>query len=84
MRTLDKSAIEPRDYEKKENIVVPFQSGTGSADVDITIVDDDYFEDDEHFYVDIHTPTKGALGILKKTLVIVKDSDTPGNLVCFY
>ncbi len=76
----DRSEVEPKDYTD-ENVVVNFPTPqTHFVDVDITIVDDDYLEQDEHFYVYLHTPTEGALGVLFKALVIIKDGSRPGKI----
>lgn len=77
--TTDLSATEEIDYDKKENTVVLFDINENSTTVDIDIASDTYIEHDEHFLVTLHDPVIGAVGDVYKTMVIIKDKNTPGK-----
>ena len=59
--------------------MVPFAANVMSTTVDITILSDTYIEHDEHFLVSLEDAVNGTLGDLYKTMVIIKDQNTPGK-----
>jgi hypothetical protein len=68
------------DYTKVDSDMVDFPADTESVEVTITTASDTYIEDDEHFLIQLHDPVGGEMGVLHKTMVIIKDNDTPGNV----
>ena len=58
---------------------VDFDPNVPSVEVAITTIDDSEIENAEHFLVNLHTPITGVLGDLKKTVVIIKDVNTPSK-----
>ena len=77
--TSDISAEQPYDYTQIMAVEVTFPVDTPSVDVPITTIADGYFEHDELFGIELHSPTNGGLGVLYKHVVIIHDKDTPGK-----
>ncbi len=78
--TSDWSAIQPDDYSEEDETEVTFDAGTPSVEVSITTIDDSEIEHDEQFVVMLLNPTVGAIGVLKKTVIVIKDANTPGKM----
>ncbi|XP_072023401.1 extracellular matrix protein 3-like, partial [Amphiura filiformis] len=75
----DLSATHPTDYTEEIATIVDFVADAPSKTVPITIASDSYLEDDEHFLVTLHDPLNGVIGDLYKTMVIIKDTNSPVN-----
>ena len=80
VRTVDGDAISGKDYDLL-NEVIEFK-GKKVAEVQITIFDDEQWEPDEDFYVELYDPeTKERLpGADTRTTVTILDDDKPGVL----
>ncbi|XP_075440481.1 sodium/calcium exchanger 1-like [Ascaphus truei] len=88
-RTEDGSANAGSDYEYAEGTLV-FQPGEGKKELRLGIIDDDVFEEDEHFYVHLSDPRrKGGggsrggegrvrLGLGRRATVTIFDDDHAG------
>ena len=77
--TSDGSASGGMDFGNASGIVV-LDDGESSATVTVAIVDDDEYEEDEHFYVSISSPTGGArLGSSVVAQVDVRDAPRAEN-----
>lgn len=55
IRTLDDTASAPADYAAKDE-VIEFEDKQASADFFISIVNDDSFEPDEDFLIELYDP----------------------------
>ncbi|XP_072023407.1 extracellular matrix protein 3-like, partial [Amphiura filiformis] len=77
--TTDLSAIAPTDYTEKVDTLVDFPADMDSATVSITIASDSSVEHDEHFLITLNDPVNGTVGDLYKTMVIIKDTDSPAT-----
>ncbi|XP_071953755.1 sodium/calcium exchanger 3-like [Antedon mediterranea] len=75
-RTKDIEAVNGKDFEGGEGTLV-FEHGEREKNILIPIIDDQEYEKDESFQVELFDPTGGAqLGRLKKTVVtIINDDD---------
>ena len=82
--TTDLSAASPIDYAEIVATTVDFAANIASETVSITIESDTYHEDDEHFLITLHDPLVGELGDLYKSLVIIKDTNSPGKIVMLH
>ena len=84
MRTKDGEAIAEDDYMPIDEKVI-FKSGQASQEVSVRILDDDQWEPDEDFYVELVDgpgPTaQRLLGEDTRTRVTILDDDAPGMLV---
>uniref|UniRef100_A0A3Q2NZD2 Solute carrier family 8 member 4a n=1 Tax=Fundulus heteroclitus TaxID=8078 RepID=A0A3Q2NZD2_FUNHE len=87
-RTEDATATAGSDYEFAEGTLV-FKPGETTKDFTVGVIDDDIFEEDEHFYVSItssnsavglssHVPPKAALGNAPVATVTIYDDDHAG------
>eukprot|EP00163_Fabomonas_tropica_P013589 TRINITY_DN2512_c0_g4_i2.p1 TRINITY_DN2512_c0_g4~~TRINITY_DN2512_c0_g4_i2.p1 ORF type:complete len:886 (-),score=274.86 TRINITY_DN2512_c0_g4_i2:228-2885(-) len=77
--TRDGTAIAPDDYQHTEG-VLEFQPGQTTKTIMIPVVDDNEFEDDEVFYVQLSSPSDGtALDRLSVAVVTIIDNDNPGT-----
>lgn len=75
-KTKDIEAVNGQDYSGGEGTLV-FEHGEREKVIEIPIIDDQEYEKDESFEVELMEPTAGAqLGRLKKTVVtIINDDD---------
>ena len=74
-RTIDKTAINGKDYHGGED-VVHFKHGETHQLIKITIVDDMEFEKDENFELELFEPEGGAnLGKINRTAVTITNDD---------
>ncbi|XP_033630178.1 sodium/calcium exchanger 3-like [Asterias rubens] len=80
-RTKDMEAVNGKDYMGGEGILV-FEHNEKEKEIEIPIIDDQEYEKDESFQIELYEPTGGAqLGRLKKTVVtIINDDDYAGIL----
>lgn len=86
-RTEDGSANAGSDYELAEGTIV-FQAGETRKELRLGIIDDDVFEEDEHFYVQLSNPRRARgvregqgrvrLGAEKRATVTIFDDDHAG------
>ena len=81
VRTIQDTATEGADYEKVDT-VVEFGDGQIEQFVEVKIVNDDTFEPNEDFYLELYDPeTKSRLpGADTRTRVTIIDDDKPGKL----
>jgi len=81
VRTVDAEATSPKDFEAIDEII-EFKAGQKIAEVRIKIVDDDNWEPDEDFYVELYDIDSRAKldGEDCKTRVTIIDDDRPGIL----
>ncbi len=82
--TADWSAEEPDDYDKEDGTQLTFAIGDEFKEADITTIDDGDIEHEETFVVTLHDPEEGVIGILAKTVIIIKDANTPGRTIFFF
>lgn len=82
MKTRSDTATEGEDFEAVAELL-EFKKGEASKDISIKINDDDEWEPDEDFYVDLMDPTTKAKlnGGDTTTRVTIIDDDKPGDLV---
>ena len=84
VRTVDGEALAEDDY-KPINEEVKFKSGQTYAEVAVKIIDDDQWEPDEDFYVELcdgpGVDAKRLVGEDTRTRVTILDDDAPGMLV---
>uniref|UniRef100_A0A6A7FQT2 Sodium/calcium exchanger 2-like isoform X3 n=3 Tax=Hirondellea gigas TaxID=1518452 RepID=A0A6A7FQT2_9CRUS len=74
-RTIDKSAINKKDYEGGEGVLT-FQNTEVELNIEIPIIDDMSAEKDEHFEVELYDPEGGAkLGSINRTAVTITNDD---------
>ena len=74
-RTVDKTAINGKDFEGGEG-VLQFKHGETQREIVIPIVDDMEYEKDENFEVELYEVTSGGtLGKLKRTAVTITSDD---------
>jgi len=83
-RTLDGTAHAGSDYQKQEG-ELEFKKGETEKEIEIIVIDDQGYEEDEEFFVELHTPSsdEGAKVILNEyasTTVTIIDDDDPGVL----
>ncbi|XDV38877.1 hypothetical protein PO909_008206 [Leuciscus waleckii] len=86
-RTEDGTANAGSDYEFAEGTLV-FKPGETVKELTVGVIDDDIFEEDEHFYVHLsnprvvhrssHVPPKAALGNAHTATVTIYDDDHAG------
>ncbi|XP_040184953.1 sodium/calcium exchanger 1-like isoform X3 [Rana temporaria] len=86
-RTEDGTANAGSDYELSESTLV-FQAGETRKELRLGIIDDDVFEEDEHFYVQLSNPRRARgvregqgrvrLGAGKRATVTIFDDDHAG------
>jgi solute carrier family 8 (sodium/calcium exchanger) len=81
VRTIEDTANEGTDFEKIDTIV-EFGDGQKEQFVEVRIVNDDAFEPNEDFYIELYDPeTKERLpGSDTRTKVTIIDDDKPGKL----
>jgi len=62
---------------------VVFKSGQTEAEIQVKIIDDDVWEPDEDFFVELYDKTTGIrlLGDDTRTRITILDDDKPGMLV---
>ena len=90
-KTKDIEATEGKDYAGGEGTLV-FEHGEREKFIEIPIIDDQEYEKDESFEVELSDPTGGALlGRLKKTVVTIINDDgrldwrwTPSYIYIFF
>ena len=82
VRTVDGDAVAEDDYYPIDE-PISFKKGVGEAEVSVRIIDDDGWEPDEDFYVEIYDPNTGSrlIGEDTRTRVTILDDDKPGMLV---
>ncbi|XP_053305003.1 sodium/calcium exchanger 1-like isoform X2 [Spea bombifrons] len=86
-RTEDGTANAGSDYESAEGTLI-FQAGEVKKELRLGIIDDDVFEEDEHFYVQLSNPRRARgvregqgrvrLGTGKRATVTIFDDDHAG------
>uniref|UniRef100_A0A3B5LI78 Calx-beta domain-containing protein n=1 Tax=Xiphophorus couchianus TaxID=32473 RepID=A0A3B5LI78_9TELE len=81
-RTEDATATAGSDYEFAEGTLV-FKPGETTKDFTVGVIDDDIFEEDEHFYVRLSNPrivhrAEAALGNAPVATVTIYDDDHAG------
>ncbi|XP_056383144.1 sodium/calcium exchanger 1-like isoform X2 [Hyla sarda] len=86
-RTEDGTANAGSDYELAEGSLI-FQPGESKKEIRLGIIDDDVFEEDEHFYVQLSNPRKARgvrdgpghvrLGTGRRATVTIFDDDHAG------
>jgi solute carrier family 8 (sodium/calcium exchanger) len=81
VRTKDGEAVEHEDYVPL-NQLITFEKGKTSQRISIEIVDDDAWEPDENFYVELYDPKtdQRLQGEDTRTTITIIDDDQPGNL----
>jgi hypothetical protein len=80
VKTQDGSATQPKKYEKVEEIVKMTKTQNEHI-VKVTIVDDDDYNEDQDFYVEICNEEGRKLeGDDCSTRVTIKDEDKPGEI----
>ena len=81
VRTVDGDAEAGKDYEAVDKIL-PFNNGQLEGEVSIKIVDDDNWEPDEDFYVELIDPSTNLrlVGEDTRTRITILDDDKPGML----
>ncbi|XP_060791183.1 solute carrier family 8 member 4a isoform X4 [Neoarius graeffei] len=72
-RTEDGTANAGSDYEFAEGTLV-FKPGETIKELTVGVIDDDIFEEDEHFYVHLSNPR-----VVHRAEVSILDPDAPGN-----
>lgn len=81
--TKDGSATKDTDYTEKSGVLT-FEPGDTLKTIDIEIIDDAAYEEDEEFYVTLadpkHTSGECALGLRQMATVLIIDDDIPGEL----
>lgn len=82
VKTRDDTATGGSDYEKIDKLL-EFKKGQDELEVMIKIFDDDEWEPDEDFYVDLHDAQSNArlIGQDTSTRVTIIDDDKPGMIV---
>lgn len=82
VRTVDGDALAGEDYEPIDE-KIQFKSGQTEAEVQVGIIDDEGWEPDEDFYVELVDVTSGnrLLGEDTRTRITILDDDKPGMLV---
>ena len=81
-RTVDGDAVAGEDYV--ENIdKLEFKSGQSEAEIVVQIIDDEGWEPDEDFYVELYDAATGnrLIGEDTRTRITILDDDKPGMLV---
>lgn len=78
-KTADGTAVAPADYIAAEGELI-FLDGQCEASFEVAVVDDDVFERDEHFWVELTDPRGGAEcgGVVKAKVTIVNDDEVKG------
>lgn len=81
--TIDQEALAGDDYEKVDEII-EFKNGDKTKYIDVIINDDDNWEPDEDFFVQLIDPISGddLIGKDTRTRVTIIDDDKPGQ-ICF-
>ena len=84
VRTVDAEATSPKDYIAIDQ-VIEFKSGRfakNEAEVSVKIIDDEQWEPDEDFFVELYDINTGKrlLGEDTRTRVTIMDDDRPGML----
>ena len=81
VRTVDDTATAPGDYEAK-NELITMKAHEGSRDIQIAIVDDDQWEPDKDFKVQLREELSSELleGADTECVVTILDEDRPGNI----
>ncbi|CAK9074458.1 Sodium/calcium exchanger 3 (Na(+)/Ca(2+)-exchange protein 3) (Solute carrier family 8 member 3) [Durusdinium trenchii] len=80
-----KHAKDGKDFKMQEGNV-EFEPGSSYEEVEVEIIDDDQYEDDQEFYIEINAAvcaTKGvdaSIGEKKEATVVIVDDDLPGLL----
>ena len=82
VRTVDGDAKANDDYIPINEKIV-FKSGQAEAEVRVKIIDDEGWEPDEDFYVELYDPVTNLrlLGEDTRTRITILDDDKPGMLV---
>ena len=82
VRTIDGDAVAGDDYHAIDE-EVEFKNKQKEAEVSVKIIDDDGWEPDEDFYVELYDKTTGnrLIGEDTRTRVTILDDDKPGMLV---
>jgi len=76
------AAVAGGDYVKKEGTLV-FKPGETEQTITVEIINDNAYEEDEEFYVDLFDPSpesEAHLGANSRATVVIIDDDLPGDL----
>lgn len=78
---MDGEAIADEDYKAIDELIT-FEKNKTTAKVSIDIIDDDDWEPDENFYVELYDTKSGQRlpGEDTRTTITIIDDDKPGNL----
>lgn len=81
VRTVDGTAKAPQDYDAK-NELITMKAHEGTRDIQIAIVDDDQWEPDKDFKVQLREELSSELleGADTECVVTILDEDRPGNI----
>jgi solute carrier family 8 (sodium/calcium exchanger) len=81
VRTRDDTAREPEDYKKIDETLI-FSANENERIVEIQISDDDEWEPDEDFFVELYDLKSGKIlnGVDASTKVTIIDDDEPGMM----
>lgn len=75
-KTIDGSAVNGKDYRGGTG-KVEFQHGEMSKLIEIPLIDDDVFENDEKFHIELYDPSGGAnLGSRTRTVLTIVNDDS--------
>ena len=74
------TAIATRDYTAQSQVAVTIPAGLTTATVAVPILQDDVYEADESFFVDLSDPTVAVLSSDTRALITIVDDDAPPTL----
>jgi solute carrier family 8 (sodium/calcium exchanger) len=88
-RTIEGTAKEEKDYDKSEGLLI-FEKDMVEIELGIKIMNDNAYEEDENFFVELYEPTyeddedkkanlKAELGEIAKATMTIIDDDLPGK-----
>ena len=74
------TAIATRDYTAQSQVAVTIPAGLTTATVAVPILQDDVYEADESFFVDLSDPDGADLGSDMRAVITIVDDDSPPTL----
>jgi len=84
-KTRDGTAKKVTDYDEVEDVILIFEKDEVRKEIKINIIDDNAYEENEEFYVDLSSPVvedsascKAMLSDLASVEVVIIDDDEPG------
>lgn len=82
VRTVDAEATSPKDYIAIDQVIDFKKSSKNEAEVSVKIIDDENWEPDEDFFVELYDVNTGKRlnGEDTRTRVTIMDDDRPGML----